>query len=49
MTSTTDRIFKATRREGYSTQWQQERARGPILPMLQPRPGLLSRLIGRVR
>jgi len=37
VTSHTDRIFKATRREGYSTQWQKERARGPILPML-PEP-----------
>lgn len=34
--SDTDRIFRATRRHGYSTQWQSERARGPILPMETP-------------
>jgi hypothetical protein len=43
----TDRIFRATRRSGYQTQWQQERARGPILPMEQPRRGLLARVLGR--
>lgn len=35
--STTERIFRVTRRPGYQTQWQQERARGPILPMEQPK------------
>lgn len=48
MTSHTDRIFKATRREGYSTQWQKERARGPILPMLpEPRRGWWTTDYGR--
>lgn len=45
--SDTDRIFRATRRTGYSTQWQAERARGPILPMETPHRPLLSRIFGR--
>ena len=47
MTSQTDRIFKATRREGYSTQWQKERARGPILPIQHPKPSFWNRVFGR--
>jgi hypothetical protein len=43
----TESIFRATRRSDYRTQWQAERARGPILPMEQPRRGLLARMLGR--
>lgn len=43
----TDRIFRATRHSGYQTQWQAERLRGPILPMEQPKRGILARVLGR--
>lgn len=37
---------KATSVNTGTSQWMRERARGPILPMKQPRRGLLARVMG---
>lgn len=45
----THSIFRATRSSSYETQWQQERRRGPILPMAPEKPSLFSRIAGFTR
>ena len=45
----THSIFRATRSSSYETQWQQERRRGPILPMLPDQKPFFSRIMGLVR
>lgn len=44
----TQSIFRATRSSSYETQWQQERRRGPILPMLPDQKPFFSRIMGLV-
>lgn len=44
----THSIFRATRSSSYETQWQQERRRGPILPMILDQKPFFSRIMGLV-
>jgi len=41
-----DTIDRSTRTRPTSTQWQKQRASGPLLPLEQPK-GWLARIVGR--